>query len=535
MRARLAVKFRPYAAFLSAAAATVGMSAAVHAGEKPGYPFPEHIDQHTIKQHSFEEIYRWGEKLFSSKFNSIDGVGANISQDPPGSLISMRFVRSPRADLPGWLRNPRRPDGPQSQNCIECHNERGDNNNAMNEQRDAFRSGDIRQWITRQPTHIAGAGALQLLAEQSSREMYRIRDQALAEAKRTNRPVTARLITSNNIDYGSVTARPDGTVDTSDVQGVSAQDAPIILTTALSVQPFHLKGIVAFLRFFAAGSTDVTVGLQSPERELETEDADGDGVVEELSVGDITALTLYLAGQARPVTKLELHKFLGGRHQLSGGEIASIESGERLFSNIGCASCHTPVLHLKDATFREPSTTPGFNFPMFRINNIVEVNGEFEIQGTDPRPYGYNLNNPVTFNLTAHPVVAKACDRLGVGKRRHRSSCFLQFESDDRGGAYIPTYGDQKRHDMGPGLAEPIDEFGIGPSVWRTKELWGVGSTGPWLHDGRATTLTEAILWHGGEAQSSRDHFAGLPERQKDDVIAFLQNLVTYVPPKSRF
>ncbi len=44
-----------------------------------------------------------------------------------------------------------------------------------------------------------------------------------------------------------------------------------------------------------------------------------------------------------------------------------------------------------------------------------------------------------------------------------------------------------------------------------TKELWGVGSTGPYLHDGWGTTLTEAILDHGGEGADSRDRFVDLP------------------------
>ncbi|MGH7151634.1 MAG: hypothetical protein ACREIU_13090 [Planctomycetota bacterium] len=51
----------------------------------------------------------------------------------------------------------------------------------------------------------------------------------------------------------------------------------------------------------------------------------------------------------------------------------------------------------------------------------------------------------------------------------------------------IQRLGDLKRHDMGPGLAEPIDEVGTGSSAFLTENLWGVGSTAPYLHDGRAT------------------------------------------------
>jgi len=61
-----------------------------------------------------------------------------------------------------------------------------------------------------------------------------------------------------------------------------------------------------------------------------------------------------------------------------------------------------------------------------------------------------------------------------------------------------------------------------------TKELWGVGSTPPYLHDGRATTLTEAILLHGAAAQIIRDAFAALPRDQQVDLIRFLTNLVIF-------
>jgi hypothetical protein len=63
-----------------------------------------------------------------------------------------------------------------------------------------------------------------------------------------------------------------------------------------------------------------------------------------------------------------------------------------------------------------------------------------------------------------------------------------------------------------------------------TKDLWGVGSTAQYLHDGRATTLTEAILEHGGEAAASRAAFAALPQRDAAKVVRFLDNLVLFFP-----
>jgi CxxC motif-containing protein (DUF1111 family) len=59
-----------------------------------------------------------------------------------------------------------------------------------------------------------------------------------------------------------------------------------------------------------------------------------------------------------------------------------------------------------------------------------------------------------------------------------------------------------------------------------------VGSTAPYLHDGRATTITEAILFHGGEAAASRENFHRLTEAQKLDLLAFLDNLVLFKIPE---
>ena len=96
------------------------------------------------------------------------------------------------------------------------------------------------------------------------------------------------------------------------------------------------------------------------------------------------------------------------------------------------------------------------------------------------------------------------------------------------GKALVDLGGDLKRHDMGRGLAEVIDEIGTGASAFLTENLWGVGSTAPYLHDGRATTLAEAILEHGGEAATAKSNFTRLASQSQADVIAYLENLVLF-------
>jgi CxxC motif-containing protein (DUF1111 family) len=86
-------------------------------------------------------------------------------------------------------------------------------------------------------------------------------------------------------------------------------------------------------------------------------------------------------------------------------------------------------------------------------------------------------------------------------------------------------------HDMGPDLAERVSARAASGSEWRTPPLWGLGLhehvTGYrfLLHDGRARTLTEAILWHGGEAGASRDAFAKMPAAKRRDLLTFLESL----------
>jgi CxxC motif-containing protein (DUF1111 family) len=93
-------------------------------------------------------------------------------------------------------------------------------------------------------------------------------------------------------------------------------------------------------------------------------------------------------------------------------------------------------------------------------------------------------------------------------------------------------FSDLLLHDMGPGLADKRSEFEASGREWRTTPLWGLGysyslsSVKPlFLHDGRARTIEEAILWHGGEAEGSKKAFMKLKKAERDELIAFLRSL----------
>lgn len=95
----------------------------------------------------------------------------------------------------------------------------------------------------------------------------------------------------------------------------------------------------------------------------------------------------------------------------------------------------------------------------------------------------------------------------------------------------IYPYTDLLLHDMGTGLADKRPDFKASGVEWRTQPLWGIGLTqtvlpySSYLHDGRAQTLEEAILWHGGEADASKEKFRNFSESDRTALIQFLKSL----------
>ncbi len=95
----------------------------------------------------------------------------------------------------------------------------------------------------------------------------------------------------------------------------------------------------------------------------------------------------------------------------------------------------------------------------------------------------------------------------------------------------IHPYTDLLLHDMGPALADERPDFHADGREWRTPPLWGIGLVQRvnghtnFLHDGRARDLMEAILWHGGEAEVSRQRVEQMSQAERDALIAFLESL----------
>jgi hypothetical protein len=467
----------------------------------------------------FLEIFECGDAIFGTMFNDVDGVGANVGD---GS----RFTDVPRVDLSGpgqWASHvPPRTVGPEGAQCMACHFQGGGDGSApsaLNSIRDPLRQGNPARFIQRQPPHLFMPGALQLLAEEMTVGLDQDVKRAVADACASNTRVQ-RPLASKGIRFGSVEVVPGASCPEQVNVSPEGIDADLV------VRPFGWKGNVASLRVFNRFAATFEIGMQTVEDVGVGVDGDFDGVVNELGVKDVSALTLYLASQPRPTTRIELTRLrlafeaagmkaaaddLGVPPSLTRTELASILRGDLLFRAIGCASCHVPALRLNDARFREPSALPAFRDAAFP-------------SGADPVKAGVDPAHPLVADLTRDPPD----NRFEIG---NRMVALGPLESDGRGGAVVRLYSDLKRHDLGPGIADSIDETGSGASVFITQELWGVGSTPEYLHDGRAPTLKAAILEHGGEADASRQAFRRLMRPQEADLIAFLKNLVLFFPP----
>jgi len=447
-------------------------------GETPA--IQHHLDQAKIDagRLKLRDLFEHGEKLFNARFNFLDGQGrpATTGGGAP---------RSP--DEPDFIRT----SAPDAISCTGCHAQpraggSGDfvaNVFVLAQTLDPVTdSVDAMFSNERNTLGMMGAGPIEMLAREMSEELTAIREAAKAEAAATGQSITRALV-AKGVNFGTITVLPDGKIDPSGIQGVDWD---------LIVKPFHQKGAVVSLREFTNNAMNHHHGMQSVERFGLDVDADQDGVFNELTVGDITAATIFQAALNTP-----------GR-VIPWGMDRAIAEGERLFAAIGCTECHIPAMQLKSRLFTEPNPyNPAGNL---RPEDVPRV---------------------FSFDMTLE----------GPGPR---------LEATLGGGAVVRAFTDLKRHDLNDadfnhfaneqvpqgklnGLA-PASDFTIEPPPRPTREfltrkLWDAGNSEPYGHRGDLTSCTAAINFHGGEARASRDAFFALPQEDRDKIISFLKSM----------
>jgi len=258
------------------------------------------------------------------------------------------------------------------------------------------------------------------------------------------------------------------------------------------VRPWHQASNVVSLREFANTAFNQHHGIQSTERFGVDTDPDGDGFTNELTRADVTAVSLFQAALAVP-----------GRVIPRDPEIENaVLNGERVFTKIGCASCHIPTLPL------------------------------------DKKGWIYSEPNPFNPVLNLRPGTTKTLEMdLNDAKL---PSPRLAPDPTNPGVVRVPAYTDLRLHDISEPSKreEPLDQnqnpwtpkFFDGNRRFLTKRLWGRANQPPYFHHGLFTTLRQAVLAHYGEAIQTRTAFADASEYDQDSLIEFLKTLQVLPP-----
>ena len=427
--------------------------------------------QGRLDSDSLQQLVNQGESLFDARFTTLDGAGRPMATQ---AIIPSKRKRAPRTEFS-------RTAGLDANACSSCHNVpvtggAGDfsANVFISEGfvHSDFDTTDPQFSNERNTNHLFGAGLVELLAREMSRDLARQRDQALASARSQGLPVEQAL-NSKGVEFGSLLAMADGMVDLRGVQGVD-QD--------LVVRPFGHKGVMTSLRQFTINALNHHHGMQAVERFgarwTGEADFDEDGHEHEIGVTDISALVAWQAALPPPVRLTP---------RQSGWKTAAAE-GERLFSETGCDTCHKAYLPLESLDFHDPGP--------------LDAAGTLRMAESPERIYDLAL-------LSWAATLAR----------------------DDNGHYKVPLFGDLKRHTIADQQVavlgnELLSQRFVERNVFMTTELWGVASTAPYGHRGDLTTLSEVIAAHGGQARSARDTWLQLSASQQSSIIAFLKTLI---------
>lgn len=426
---------------------------------------------------SFDEIMDAGQLLFEANFNICDGQGRPATTGAGNH-------RNPD-NQPAFIRT----SAPESNSCAGCHNQPGSGGSGdivtnvfvLAQGADPVVTSLNNEFFNERHTiGMFGAGPIEMLAREMTTELHIIRDTAFAEAEENNTIVRVELI-AKGVHFGYLTVFPDGTYDAVEIEGIDED---------LIIKPFHQAGVVISMREFTVNAMNHHHGMQADERfDLNPdkgEDYDEDGVAHELTIGDITVVSIWQAGLDTPTQVLPEDE----------SEREAIEQGEILFAEVGCITCHIAEFYIESRFF------------------------------TEPNPY----NPEDTFSDTTE-VYSFDMTEQGDGARLER----------DGDGAIIRPFTDLKRHNLCdlPNVENPIRFYcnerldqdrpvqngRSGSEFFLTRKLWDIGSSTSFGHRGDITTIYEAIMYHGGEARESRDAYENLSREEQLAIVKFLYSL----------
>ena len=433
-------------------------------------------------------IRRAGLRLFSSPLTKCDGYG-----DGPIDPLKDRTLLGNRPVLQNSQTPFLRLHGLDSQACLECHFVKsnrvipapfavggsGPSSASPFPMMSQFDGTDPdTSGVVQAPTElnesakainspgIFGDGGVALLAKEITLDLQNL----LSIAEST--PNVVINLNSHGINFGSIVCTGvnacngkyivglTNNIDTNDPDG-----SYVDLTDILIIRPFSRKGSFTTTRSFDVGATQFHLGMQPVEEVGYWNDPDGDGVENELFVGELSAMSLYLEGLEPP--------------QIANPLSDEASHGKEVFQNIGCADCHIPTLITRN-------TFLPFSFPQVDANPLQNIFRVLNLR---------TLGFPPTAGFT---------------------------------GIVVDLFSDLKIHDMGSGLAEAN-----GNSRFTTARLWGVSDSAPYMHDSRALTLRDAIVFHDGEGATAATSFTGLSAAEQGNLLQFLGALKSPANPNT--
>ncbi len=377
-----------------------------------------------------------------------------------------------------------------SDSCASCHGRpRGS----------AGAGGDVvTRPDSRDAPHLFGLGLREMLADEITSDLRQIRSNAAASARTHGVPVTKKLV-SKGISFGSITAAPDGSFDTSAVEGVDAD---------LRVRPFFAHGQTMSIREFVVGALHNEMGLDAADPDLAKASAKGqvvtpsgmvlDGRLDKIEAAPVANPIFEpngnVSGNEVPTALVDYLEFylLNYFKPATYRQTPATQKGLKTFQEVGCASCHIQ------------------NLTLAHDRRVADVETIYDAERG-------NLNH---LFATATPLFQTRSDGSG----------FPDLKSP-KGQPFLVQniFTDFKRHDLGPNFYERNWD-GSMQEQFMTRALWGIGSKGVFGHDGRSITLDEVILRHGGEAQSARDAFADLSAERQQEIVDFLRSLILFPP-----
>jgi len=351
--------------------------------------------------------------------------------------------------------------GPDSTRCLACHHLGGPGGAGFRIDNAMF-DGDGEHPSSALERNPRPLWGAAVLQQLAAEMTAELRENFRA-AQRNLRPGQSVPLTAKGVAFGTLRKTKRGQIDGSGLRGVR-QD--------LIVRPFGWKGTVATVRQMVVESLQRHLGIQAeellPAPGPQGAELYGDGPPDDPDRdGKKREATVGM------VTALTTYLAALTLPIEEAPEpptfLLATARGAEVFAQIGCASCHVPELPLQ--------------------STVVSL-------GPLPR---------------SRPRVDLAPLLTTIGRADRQPT--------------VRLYSDLKMHDMGEGLAESHGYVGTPRHLWLTPPLWGLATTAPYLHDGRAGTTHAAILAHGGEATAARNAYDKLPFEDAGAVRLFLQTL----------